>query len=68
MVVRIATFLKRQEVDPQRYDELRRWLGAQPGCLSGYHVVGADGRVLSISFWSSRAELMGPHAPPPADH
>ena len=58
MVVRIATFLKRPEVDPQEHDKFRRWIGEQPGCVAGYHVAGADGRVLSLSFWESREALM----------
>jgi hypothetical protein len=58
MIVRIATFLKRPDVDPQRHDEFRRWIGEQPGCLAGYHVVGDDGRVLSLSFWESHEALL----------
>ena len=59
MITRIATFNTEPVVDPNKHEEFRRWMGSQPGMISGYHVHDpASGKVVSISFWTDRAALM----------
>jgi hypothetical protein len=59
MLMRIATFHARPDVDPARLEEFRAWMAAQPGLRSLYHVHDpASGRVLSVSVWESREAMV----------
>lgn len=54
MMMRIATFNKKPEVDPVKYSEFQRWMGSQPGMIAGYHVHDSEtGKYLSVSIWES---------------
>ncbi len=59
MVMRIATFNTKPDVDPIKYAEFCRWMGCQPGMITGYHAQDAQtGKYLSVSVWESRESVM----------
>ena len=56
--MRIATFNQKPDVDEEKHEAFRQWMGAQPGMIAGYHVVDGEGRYISVSVWRSREDLM----------
>ena len=57
--MRVATFEKKPDVDPVKYEEFRVWMASQPGLLALYHASDAQaGRYLSISVWESRDAML----------
>ena len=59
MVMRIATFNTKPNIDPIKYAEFQRWMGSQPGMIAGYHVDDPQsGKHLSISVWENREAVM----------
>ncbi len=55
----MATFNQLPNVDPEKYDQFREWMGSQPGILAGYHAHDpATGKHRSISVWESREAVM----------
>lgn len=59
MVMRIATFAQKPDVDPAKYAQFQQWMGSQPGMVAGYHVVDPQsGKYLSITVWESREAVL----------
>ncbi len=59
MVMRIATFKTKPDVDAVKYAEFQRWMGGQPGMVAGYHAHNPEtGEYQSISVWVSRDAVM----------
>lgn len=58
MVMRIATFYSKPDVDEAKHADFRRWMGSQPGMVGGWHVSDPSGRFLSVSVWATREDLV----------
>jgi len=59
MVTRIATFLAEPDVDPEKHEALRQWMGGQPGMMGGFHCRDPkSGKLVSISFWTDMDSLL----------
>jgi hypothetical protein len=58
MVMRIATFDQKPDVDEAKHEAFRQWMGSQPGMLGGWHLRSPEGAYISVSLWASREDLL----------
>ena len=59
MVMRIATFETKPDVDPVRHAEFHRWLSNQPGLIALYYASDPrTGKLVSVSIWERRDAML----------